>query len=576
VKEKEKRRERSRPNQDGGTDPKTTRDNSSNREHKAIASLLRLKAEGPPKSPRDHIFLKDYYASERNMFSLATGLYQSYFAPPKLSILVIGLDGSGKTALLERIKVTNFSPKDISTIGQSDDKCVVGAVVGSNLDEDTLKRGARPARLPPPLPPKKAAESRKNVDEALAAEERQNGVTNNEHKLKEREALLQGIPPPPLCGLDVSESSNGTGGPIDTTKSNPSVTQASRPPLPPKPGLPNSITPNSTPTPIATPSKQSSFLQLLRCPSPQRYSSSALGEEDDEIYQDAIHASALSAICTSAQKKSLVQQHEEWNTDYLKDYYINYSEEEEFDVKVVNGKKCKMFPLERIRPTLGQNLAKVDVCGCKCSLFDLSGAEKMRPLWERYYRDTDAIVYVVNSSDSSFTNLQQSRNEFVKLCQNDVLKRRLDRGLPIMIFANMLDLAYCEYDKGVEKSNEMDRRMHVSWNADEEDAFVGGTRQRDTKRNGEEEDSVSNRALSFTDLLRLFDVTASSQPTDSVAQCSNGNSDYNNILVGRSAHTKGNVFLFGGSAKSGEGVKSGMEYLVVQSKKYHLAVNNSQ
>ena len=69
-----------------------------------------------------------------------------------------------------------------------------------------------------------------------------------------------------------------------------------------------------------------------------------------------------------------MQEEEEWNTDYLKDYYINYQDGEEFDVKVLNGKKSKIFPLERIRPTLGQNLAKVDICGCKCSLFDLSGA----------------------------------------------------------------------------------------------------------------------------------------------------------------------------------------------------------
>ena len=34
----------------------------------------------------------------------------------------------------------------------------------------------------------------------------------------------------------------------------------------------------------------------------------------------------------------------------------------------------RMMPLDRIRPTLGQNLAKLDLCGCKCSLFDLSGA----------------------------------------------------------------------------------------------------------------------------------------------------------------------------------------------------------
>jgi GTPase SAR1 family protein len=473
--------------------------------------------------------------------------------------LIIGLDGSGKTSLLERIKVTNFANK----IDESahDEKCLVGAVAGAHyLDEETLKRGSRPARLPPPLPPNIAAASRKLVDEFLA-EERQAQVSEQQCN-NEQSFLLQWIPPPPLCGLDTSESSNGTRGPSDAAKSTLSTSKPQRPPLPVKPGIskPN----NYASTPTATPSKRSSFIQLLRCPSPQRYSSAALGEDDEE-YHAAIHASALSAICTSAQKKLL---EEEWNTNYLQDYFINYSEDEMFDVKKVNGKESKMFPLERIRPTLGQNLAKVDVIGCKCSLFDLSGAEKMRPLWERYYRDTDAIIYVVNSSDGSFENIQQSRNEFKKLCQNEVLKRRLGRGLPMMIFANGLDVAYGEYDKAVKKANEADQKRQVSWNSDEEDAFVGGKQQVSSEKKDDEAE-VSNRALDYHDLLKLFGVSSAPtvhHKTDNIdpAQCNGVNSSH-------SMRTKGNIFLFGGSAKSGEGVKSAVEYLVVQSKQHRIS-----
>ena len=45
------------------------------------------------------------------MFSLATGVYESYFAAPQLNVLVIGCESVGKTALLERVKVTEFSTK---------------------------------------------------------------------------------------------------------------------------------------------------------------------------------------------------------------------------------------------------------------------------------------------------------------------------------------------------------------------------------------------------------------------------------------------------------------------------------
>jgi len=215
----------------------------------------------------------------------------------------------------------------------------------------------------------------------------------------------------------------------------------------------------------------------------------------------------------------------------------------------------------------------------------------MRPLWERYFRDTDAIIYVVDSSDPSFSNLQQSRHEFRKLCQNEVIIRRLERGLPIMIFANSLDVAYCEYDKGVERANEVDRRRQVSWNADEEDAFVGGKQQEQSHKNGENgEDCVSNRALDFSDFLRFFELASlqlmdgncpemgAGTAVDSV-RCNGNNTEsdnhhHSNNFVSRPVYSKGNIFLFGGSAKSGEGVKAAFEYLVAQSRKYHLAMHS--
>mmetsp|Transcript_27244 Transcript_27244/g.38537 ORF Transcript_27244/g.38537 Transcript_27244/m.38537 type:complete len:411 (-) Transcript_27244:222-1454(-) len=45
------------------------------------------------------------------MFSLASGIYESYFAYPQLNVLLIGAEGVGKTTLLERLKVTEFTRK---------------------------------------------------------------------------------------------------------------------------------------------------------------------------------------------------------------------------------------------------------------------------------------------------------------------------------------------------------------------------------------------------------------------------------------------------------------------------------
>ena len=203
----------------------------------------------------------------------------------------------------------------------------------------------------------------------------------------------------------------------------------------------------------------------------------------------------------------------------------------------------------------------------------------MRPLWERYYRDTDAIIYVVNAAESSLENLHQSRREFEQMCNNDALQRRVRCGLPILIFANQLDVAYLEYADSMDKANgnsssseRNGQSRQISWNADEEDGFVGGNAAAEVAATSREDnkegdnDTVSKRVVDFHDLATLFGF-----PKSSISSTSeDGDLD---DLIGQCATPvahQGNMFLFGGSAKSGEGVKAAMELLISHAKSYHL------
>ena len=59
------------------------------------------------------IIVKDLCpGSKLIMFGLASGFYQSYLIPPEVSILIVGLDDSGKSTLLERVKVIDFKSKE--------------------------------------------------------------------------------------------------------------------------------------------------------------------------------------------------------------------------------------------------------------------------------------------------------------------------------------------------------------------------------------------------------------------------------------------------------------------------------
>jgi len=471
------------------------------------------------------VFWPFRHKDHKTMFGLVNGVYQNYFAPPKLSILIVGLDGSGKTALLERIKVTNITTQ-LDVTSQLPPTYSNGAVVFGNSDlvassnngGATFNNGRKavPARLPPPLPPSKAARGRKFVDKAASSSVQNIGgettsrEDEDESKINEvaRLFITSDVPPPPF---DMS-----------------STQQSSRPPLPPN----NSKRKDTNDENI----RGSLIMNMLRCPSPQKYKAAASEGEEDE-YLDEQHDVAQSTAASSQSGNE--EDAEEWDDEeYLKDYHIDYNENQQFDIK---NSKVKMFPLDKIRPTLGQNLAKLDMCGCKCSLFDLSGAEKMRPLWDRYYRDADAIVYVVNCADTSLDNLEKSKSEFEQLCQNDVIQRHCRAGLPILIFANQIDLAYREYGDatGYSDAKNGGGKREDSWNADEEDNFVGGGNQ----GSGSAEEN-GTRALEFHDLAAFFGIQ---------------NNEHNS-----------NMFLFGGSAKSGEGVRASMEVLTAHAKRYNL------
>ena len=65
------------------------------------------------------------------MFSLFNGIYDSYLAPSQLNLLVVGAPESGKTTLLERLKVTEFPTRPRN--GRGDSKTVQQRIAAEEL-----------------------------------------------------------------------------------------------------------------------------------------------------------------------------------------------------------------------------------------------------------------------------------------------------------------------------------------------------------------------------------------------------------------------------------------------------------
>lgn len=102
---------------------------------------------------------------------------------------------------------------------------------------------------------------------------------------------------------------------------------------------------------------------------------------------------------------------------------------------LINALKPQKAASYEVTPTVGFNAEKFERGGFTFSVWDMSGAGAYRSLWETYYRDVDAIVFVVDASDR--LRMCVARDELdTLLAHADIAKAK-----PAMLFfANKMDL----------------------------------------------------------------------------------------------------------------------------------------
>jgi len=142
------------------------------------------------------------------------------------------------------------------------------------------------------------------------------------------------------------------------------------------------VNPKETNNPMTTRRKNGLIGLLSHCPSPMKYQNAALLDDDEYHQQEELMMDDVNNVNNNKDNDD-DDDDDVWNNDYLQNYHIEYDDNEEFDVVIQPLKSSsvsttprkntrRMMPLERIRPTLGQNLAKLDLCGCQCPNFPLS------------------------------------------------------------------------------------------------------------------------------------------------------------------------------------------------------------
>ncbi|KAM3862241.1 ADP-ribosylation factor-like protein 6 [Diretmus argenteus] len=90
---------------------------------------------------------------------------------------------------------------------------------------------------------------------------------------------------------------------------------------------------------------------------------------------------------------------------------------------------------QEIVPTIGFNIEKFKSSSLYFTVFDMSGQSRYRNLWEHYYKDSHAIIFVIDSSDK--LRMVVAKEELDTLLKHQDIR---SRRMPVLFFANKMDL----------------------------------------------------------------------------------------------------------------------------------------
>lgn len=91
--------------------------------------------------------------------------------------------------------------------------------------------------------------------------------------------------------------------------------------------------------------------------------------------------------------------------------------------------------LMEVAPTIGFSTEDFVQQNLHFHAFDMSGQSKYRSLWETYYKDAQAIIWVIDATDRF--RMCEVRDELMTMLEHEDMK---GKGASILFFANKMDL----------------------------------------------------------------------------------------------------------------------------------------
>jgi len=115
------------------------------------------------------------------------------------------------------------------------------------------------------------------------------------------------------------------------------------------------------------------------------------------------------------------------------------------------------LPPDRVVPTVGLNIGRMEDANAKLVFWDLGGQVGLRAIWEKYYEEAHAIMYVIDAATAS--SFEDAKSALEKVIRHEHL-----RGAPLLIVANKQDLPGVINDEELAKFlnlKELDERPYM-------------------------------------------------------------------------------------------------------------------
>lgn len=134
----------------------------------------------------------------------------------------------------------------------------------------------------------------------------------------------------------------------------------------------------------------------------------------------------------------------------VRSVYQNWNRKEQYSILILGldnaGKTTfleqlkKMYNLnnkaiDKITPTVGQNIALIPIqnpSNLILKFWDIGGQENLRHMWSEYYSQCHAIIFVVDSTDTS--RITEWKEILTSIMMDDEIE-----GVPVLMLANKQD-----------------------------------------------------------------------------------------------------------------------------------------